>query len=475
MPTADEKKFLCDQMCLELGKWLRIAGYDTAILDNTLEDQKVYQKAVYEKRRLLTRDRYFIELDPERKTVIYLKGESLDGWVEQLKEEEKVDWLYNPFSRCLHCNALLEKTDSPDVPEKILENTKEFWSCPDCCQIFWLGSHTERMLSTLKSWQDHEVVLTIGLGGDLMIGRLVDQFLEHRSPSYVWGDLHPLLAKMDFNLVNLETTLTRSKKLRIKVFNFKADPKRVAVLKEAPIHAVNIANNHILDFAEEGLLETIEVLDAAHILHSGAGKDLSDAIKPAIFEKKGIKIGVIGCTDNEPDWKAGPSHPGTNFVDVGNLELLREQITNLRSQVDLLILSVHWGPNMRRRPPSHFRDFAHALIDLGVDIVHGHSAHVFQGVEIYKQKLILFDTGDLADDYAVDSELRNDLSFFFVVKANKKKMLSLEMIPTAISDFQVNLCQETESMELMEKLCEELGSHPVRTMQGLVLSLHDAF
>ncbi|MBS0652878.1 MAG: CapA family protein [Verrucomicrobia bacterium] len=474
MSSSKEKKFLCDQMCLELGRWLRIAGYDTAIIDNSMEDRKIFEKAVEEERRLLTRDRYFTELDPERKIVVYLKGESLDGWAEQLKEEEGVDWLYRPFSRCLHCNDRLEKTSSPDAPEKILESVKEFWSCPSCHQTFWLGSHTERMLSTLNAWQNHGPVLTIGLGGDLMIGRLVDQFLDHRSPSYVWGDLHPLLAKMDFNLVNLETALTHSKKLQIKVFNFKADPKKVAVLKEGPIHAVNIANNHILDFSEEGLRETLQTLDAAKILHIGAGKDLSEAAKPAIFEKKGIKIGLIGCTDNEPDWKAGASQPGINFVDVGDLEALRGPIATLRKQVDLLILSIHWGPNMRRRPPSHFRDFAHALIDLGVDIIHGHSAHIFQGVEIYKQKLILYDTGDLADDYAVDSELRNDLSFFFIVKADKKKLLSLQMVPTAISDFQVNLCHESESMDLMEKLCNELGARPLSEKDGLFLALHDA-
>lgn len=71
-------------MCLELGRWLRIAGYDTAIIDNSIEDRKIFEMAVEEERRLLTRDRYFTKLDPERKTVIYLKGESLDGWAEQL-------------------------------------------------------------------------------------------------------------------------------------------------------------------------------------------------------------------------------------------------------------------------------------------------------------------------------------------------------------------------------------------------------
>lgn len=466
------RKFLCDQMCAELGRWLRTAGYDTAIIETPLEDRKIFERAVKEERLLFTKDRDFNTLDPEGKTIVYLKGNSLDEWTSQLRDEENIHWLYLPFSRCLHCNSLLQKTTKPPVVRKeIPENVKEFWSCPDCRQIFWLGSHTERMLTKLKGWQESVNIFTIGFGGDLMIGRLVDPYLDQHSSSYVWGNLRPILSRIDLNIVNLETTLTQSKKARPKVFNFKADPKRVSVLKEGFIGAVNIANNHILDFSEEGLLETLQTLDAAHILHVGAGKDLNQARQPAILEKKGIKIGLLGCSDNEPDWKAETSHPGINFVKIDNPEPLRASIEALRKQVDLLILSIHWGPNMRRRPASHFRSFAHALIDLGVDILHGHSAHVFQGVEIYKQKLILYDTGDLADDYAVDPFLRNDLSFFFVVKASKNKLLSLEMIPTAIGKFQVNLFHEKESLEAMTELCKELGTHPMREKNGLFLSI----
>lgn len=183
---------------------------------------------------------------------------------------------------------------------------------------------------------------------------------------------------------------------------------------------VNLANNHILDYSEEGLEETVKVLDHAHILHVGAGKNRQESLAPCILEKQGIKVGILGCTDNEPSWKASSTYPGTFFVEVGDIEALKEPLQRLRQQVDLLILSIHWGPNMQKKPPPAFRKFAYALIDLGVDIIHGHSAHVFQGVEIYKNKLILYDTGDFVDDYAVDPILRNDLSFFFIIKADQK-------------------------------------------------------
>ena len=85
---------------------------------------------------------------------------------------------------------------------------------------------------------------------------------------------------------------------------------------------------------------------------------------------------------------------------------------------------------MRERPPQEFIDFAHALIDLGVDLIHGHSAHIFQGVEVYKGKIILYDTGDFIDDYAVDPYLRNDRSFLFLIECSHKRIQRLTLLPT---------------------------------------------
>lgn len=444
------KKFLVDRMCQELGKWLRAAGYDEEIIDSSMRDPDIFQKAQKEGRSLITRDKYFKEVDPEGKTVIYLKGEDLRGWASQLRDFG-VDWLFKPFTRCLKCNVELVKIPPPeDAPI----NIKEFWSCPECHEVFWRGSHTERMEEQLSEW-NQDPILTLGLGGDLMFGRLVNEALDVVTPHYVWGNLRPIMEKVDLNFVNLETTLTFSNKMVPKVFNFKADPDKVSVLTEAHIEGVNIANNHILDYSNEGLVETIEALDQAKIFHVGAGRESGEAKSPHIIEKNGIIVGFLGCTDNEPSWKASAKKPGINYIEVGDIKSLRESITSLRSRVDLLVLSIHWGPNMKQKPDPEFQSFAHELIDLGVDILHGHSAHIFQGVEVYKGKLILYDTGDLLDDYAIDPFLRNDRSFYFIVTVSKKNIISLKMIPTIISEFQVNICKDNEPLERMKALSKE--------------------
>jgi len=304
-------------------------------------------------------------------------------------------------------------------------------------------------------------MIRIGLAGDVMIGRTVNEILDLKPPQYIWGDFLPLLRSTELNLINLEAALTRSVHAVPKVFNYKADPKKVQSLAEGSVQVANLANNHVLDFGEEGLLETLATLKHAHIAYVGAGKDDKEARAPVILERKGIKIGIIGCTDNEPSWKAGSNKPGTFYLEVGDLVSIRDPIVLLRKQVDLLILTIHWGPNMVERPTPEFRKFAHELIDLGVDILHGHSAHIFQGVEAYKGKCILYDTGDFVDDYYIDPFLRNDRSFFFIIEADKKRLVSLRMIPTLISNYQVNRAQGGEGEETlarMKTLSREFGT-----------------
>jgi len=316
--------------------------------------------------------------------------------------------------------------------------------------------------------------ITIGLTGDVMTGRLVNDHLPRVSPEYIWGDILSEFLKTDLNIINLETALTLCETPVPKVFNFKTDPKYVQSLKRASIDAVNLANNHVLDFTGKGLFDTLDTLDEAHILHTGAGRNLAEAKRPIIIEKKGIRTGILGCTDNEPGWIASHDHCGIRYVEVGDIAAIREDILTLRPRVDILVLSMHWGPNMRERPNNLHKDFARQLLDLGVDILHGHSAHIFQGVEVYKNKLILYDTGDFIDDYHVDPVLRNDRSFFFKVTVDKKGVRELSMIPTLISHFQVNKSTGNEAMETMERmrqLCKEMNTSLQFVDDQLILRL----
>lgn len=302
--------------------------------------------------------------------------------------------------------------------------------------------------------------MRLGFTGDVMLGRLANEVIHHHGFLYPFGDFLPILKSHDFNLINLETTLTTSHKKVPKVFNFKANPDKVRCLQEANISVVNLANNHILDYSEEGMLETLETLRNAKIPYIGVGQNIEEASQALIYPTEKLTLGLIGCTDNESDWLATNTRPGTHYIEIGNdqsTNRLFESIQKTRPIVDLLIVSLHWGPNNRETPLHAHQALAHAMIEQGVDIVHGHSAHVTQGVELYQNKLILYDTGDFVDDYMVGPYLRNDYTFLFQVEVNllekgQATIASLTLIPGLISNCQVNLAPASEYRKILSRM-----------------------
>lgn len=296
--------------------------------------------------------------------------------------------------------------------------------------------------------------LTIGLTGDVMLGRTLDSIISQQGYNYPWGNVLPLMKKTDLNIINLETTLTYSQKAEIKVFNFKTSPDKSKSLVNANIGIANLANNHILDFSTEGLLETIATLDKAGIKHVGAGVNSVAASSPTVITKNGIRVGVLGFTDNEKGWKAD-TRPGINYIDLEDnveREKILDAIEVLRREVDIIFVSIHWGPNMREKPPSNFIRLAHAMIDRGANVIHGHSAHILQGIECYNSNLILYDTGDFVDDYAIDPDLRNDLSAFFCITINKVGVRHLKIIPVRIFHYQVNQAMGTDYSWIINRI-----------------------
>lgn len=328
-------------------------------------------------------------------------------------------------------------------------------------------------------------MVSLALLGDVMLGRGVRDEILHRPPDSFWGDALPLLRSADAAIANLECAITRHSRpwwRTPKVFHFRAEPAAVAVLQAGNIRCVSLANNHSLDYEAEGLLETLRHLDEAGIRHAGAGRDLQEALAPVMFEVAGLKIGFFAITDNEPPFAARSDRPGTAYLDVAfdarALHCVAEQVAWARRYgADLIVLSLHWGPNMVITPPPEFQAFARAAIDRGVDLIHGHSAHVFQAVERHGKGLILYDTGDFLDDYAVDPELRNDWSFLFLVELAEKQLYRLRLLPVRLTYAQVHLAKGPEFEAIcswMQERCAPFSTSLMATGEGLELRLESA-
>lgn len=332
--------------------------------------------------------------------------------------------------------------------------------------------------------------VTLGFVGDVMLGRGVNETILTRSaeekslfaPELFWGDVLPILQDADAIFANLECAITehRQQCRRVaKVFHFRADPIAVEVLRAGNIQCVSLANNHSLDFDDQGLLDTLHYLDAANIYHAGAGRNFHEASAPVIMGVGDLSIGFIAFTDNEIAFAAEHDSPGTYYLDIAPepeiLALVRNSVKQAHEAgANFVILSAHWGPNMMTSPPQRFQEFAHAVIDCGVDLFYGHSAHLFQAVEYYNHRFILYDTGDFLDDYAVDRMLRNDWSFVFLANVNANGVHQLKLIPVRLRYAQVNLARNEEFTAIctrMRNLCAEFNTPIVDVPDGLKIAI----
>lgn len=314
--------------------------------------------------------------------------------------------------------------------------------------------------------------------GDLMLGRGVSRKLAKHPPEWFWGDVLPVLRQADAVLANLECPITASDtrwRRSWKMFHFRADPAAIGILQCARVRFVCLANNHVMDFEETGLLDTLRALDAAGIRHAGAGRDAAEAAAPAMLELPGLKLGVLAVTDNMRAFAAGPGRAGTNFMEFTDapdtLARIGRAVDRLReSGAGFVVLSLHWGPNMRMSPSDRFRDFARAAIERGVDVVHGHSAHVVQAVERHRGGLILYDTGNFIDDYWKFPLRRTFWSFVFLLDVEDGRPGRLRLVPVRIHGSPLGLATGDTFRAIgrrMKSLCEAVGTPVAETSEGL--------
>ncbi|NUC74386.1 CapA family protein [Haloterrigena sp. SYSU A558-1] len=348
----------------------------------------------------------------------------------------------------------------------------------------------------------------IGFTGDVMLGRLVDDRQRRRSVDAVWGNVRERLRDLDALVINLECVLsTRGSEWRRthRPFHFRADPDwAVPALERAGVDVCALANNHVLDYEEVALRDTLEHLDEAGIARTGAGETIDEALDPAVVtvdgdegdETDGLELAVVSFTDNTPEYAADEESPGTAWIDVSESrrdsssriqsddtvddERTRERVREALSRAhetdpDLLVASLHWGPNMVTEPPDSFRAFGRWLVEEGVDVIHGHSAHVFQGIEVHDGAPIVYDAGDFVDDYAVDDELRNDRGFLFELAVTEDGTpTELRLRPTEIDGCVVHEASPDAAAwarDRMRELSAPFGTAFDRDGEALVLAL----
>ena len=147
-------------MLAKLGRWLRTAGYDTKIAANALPDREMLENAIQENRLLISRDRKLAEFKIATNVVILLECKDFRECVEELTRKLHVNWLKNPFSRCIKCNAelvLADVTQLRKVPDDFKKSAGRLWYCQQCDQVYWPGGHVKRMKRQLEAFKDIQI------------------------------------------------------------------------------------------------------------------------------------------------------------------------------------------------------------------------------------------------------------------------------------------------------------------------------
>lgn len=298
------------------------------------------------------------------------------------------------------------------------------------------------------------------------------------APSYIWGVALGELrrASPDVRLINLETSITRSDEFEPKGINYRMSPENAACLPAAEIDCCVLANNHVLDWGTDGLTETLATLRRLKIKSAGAGRNLSEATAPAVLPVAGkgrvLVFAFASVTSGVPaHWAAAADRPGVHLLhdfSETTVDRIAAQIAQARRPGDIVVASIHWGPNWGYEIPSSQRRFAHALIDRAqVSIVHGHSSHHPKAIERHENAFIFYGCGDFLNDYEGISgreEFRNDLSlmYFADVEAAGGKVTNLEMVPLQIRQFRLHHASGEDAEWLRGLLDRESAPFGVR-------------
>lgn len=235
--------------------------------------------------------------------------------------------------------------------------------------------------------------IVINAVGDIMLAGRWAPALRKAGYDYPFGGVKAELSQGDINLANLESPLARcGTEFSSKKFRFRGEPQIARAMRSAGFNLVTLANNHSMDFGWNALAETRRHLGDAGIAWIGAGENLDEARRMAIFTVKGKKIAFLGYSLTQPiEFFASRTRPGTA---PGYAGLVTTDVANARRQADYVIVSFHWGREASGAVQAYQRDTAHRAIEAGADVIIGHHPHVLQGVERFKHGIIFYSLGN---------------------------------------------------------------------------------
>ncbi|MBI4995226.1 CapA family protein [Candidatus Peregrinibacteria bacterium] len=297
-----------------------------------------------------------------------------------------------------------------------------------------------------------EEVITLIATGDVLLARYVEQRMratgDYLLPFKLSADF---LKSADVTFGNLETPLLNGANTPKDSTTFRADPASVKGLQFAGYDVVSVANNHTMNYQIPGLTNTLKELKKAGILTSGGGKNQDAAHTPAILEVKGKTIAFLSYVDTKiPPRNYGIATYNTPGLASMDIEAMKNDVKNAQTEYDIVVVSMHSGTEYKKEPAQFQKDFAHAAIDSGANVVIGHHPHVVQPVEYYGTGVIFYSLGNFVFDQFFSQDVQTGLVARITFEEGEKP--AVELFPVKIETTQPRILEGVEREEMLKKL-----------------------
>lgn len=279
------------------------------------------------------------------------------------------------------------------------------------------------------------IAFTITAVGDISLadhllcsGFGVKSMIEKNGYNFIFKNIISKLAGDDVVFGNLEGVLSKKDESgSLDSTLFRGNPDHIVILKDAGFNLLNIANNHTMQHGRDAFVDMTDIMRNKSINPLGIRKASGLHSRPVFFENDKKKVVFLGYSFE----KDGYQDSDLPYA-IGNLDNIKYDITKLRNAADIVVISCHWGLELMSKPSNSTIILARQIIDAGADMILGHHSHTIQGIERYKNKLIIYSLGNFVFDLQWDVNTRRTGIFKIVIDETNR--LDYDFIPIFIND-----------------------------------------